>query len=69
MRDNHPMFVSVDGEYGSAVDLIQFTQGDLTDEEWDNVRALEGFERYRYIQALLDNEPAEVIAFILGEDY
>ena len=62
-----PMYVDADGQYGSAWELIQFKYGDLTQEQWDNVAELDGYDRVRYIQAVLDNDPLEQ-AYILGED-
>lgn len=57
----HPMYVSVDGDYGSAIELITFEFGQLTAEQWDTVAELDGLDRSRYIQAVLDND-SEVIA-------
>ena len=64
---NFPMYVDADGQYGPAEDLIQFKYGDLTQEQWDNVAELDGYDRLRYVQAVLDNDPLEQ-AYILGED-
>ena len=61
------MYVDADGQYGSAWELVQFEHGQLTAEQWQTVEELDGYDRLRYIQAVIDNDPLE-IAYILGED-
>jgi hypothetical protein len=61
------MFVDENGQYGSAGDMILLEYGQLTELQWQVVSELDGFDRYRYIQAVLDNDPLEQ-AYILGED-
>lgn len=65
---NYPMFVSIEGLYGTSAGLIQFSYGDLNEEQWEIAHELDGLDRHRYIQAVLDNDTEE-IAQILGEDY
>ncbi len=64
---NWPMVVLDDGEYGSADDLYTFDHGDLTEAQWVHVGELDGYDRRRYIEACVDNDPLEQ-AYILGED-
>jgi hypothetical protein len=61
------MFVDENGQYGSAADMILLEYGQLTEEQWEVVSELDGFDRFRYIQAVLDNDELE-ISYILGED-
>lgn len=60
---DYPMFVSIDGEYGSADDLREFEYGRLTDKQWTNVANLHENDRHRYISAILDNDPDEIAFF------
>lgn len=62
-----PMYVDADGQYGSAEGIVLFDHGQLTAEQWEAVDQLDGFDRIRYIEAVLDNDPLEM-AYILGED-
>ena len=55
------MFVSIDGEYGDAEDLITFDPSRLSDLQWETVGELSHFDRARYIEAILGVE-SEVIA-------
>ena len=55
------MFVSIDGEYGDAEDLITFDPSRLSDLQWETVGELSHFDRYRYIEAILSDD-SEVIA-------
>jgi hypothetical protein len=61
------MFMSIDGEYGDAEDLITFDPARLSDSQWETVEGLGGFDRYRYVQAILDDDTEEQ-ARVLGED-
>jgi hypothetical protein len=61
------MFVSIDGEYGDAEDLITFNGDRLTERQWDIVGELSHFDRYKYIDAIL-NDDSEVIAEYEGEE-
>ena len=62
-----PMYVDADGNYGSAWETVEFEYGQLTELQWQVVAELDGYDRLRYIQAVLDNDPLEQ-AYILGED-
>ena len=62
-----PMYIDADGQFGSAWELRQFEHGDLTEEQWATLAELDGYDRFRYVEAVLDNDPLE-IAYILGED-
>ena len=57
---NHPMYVSYDGEYGSALHLHTFQYDDLTADQWELVGNLDGTNRWIYIGAILggDHETA-----------
>lgn len=66
--DNYPMFVTSEGLYGSAQELRQFSYGDLSQLQWEVAQELDGFDRYCYINAVIDGDDEE-IARILGEDY
>jgi hypothetical protein len=66
----HPstrMFVNEDGGYGAANDMFTFEYGDLTEEQWDNVRALDERDRFDYIAACV-NRDTEEQARILGDN-
>ena len=62
-----PMYIDADGNYGSAWETREFEHGQLTELQWEVVAELEGYDRFRYITAVLDNDTEE-IANILGED-
>jgi hypothetical protein len=62
-----PMYIDADGQYGSAWETREFEYGQLTEVQWRVVAELDGYDRFRYITAVLDNDPLE-IANILGED-
>lgn len=57
------MFVSIDGEYGSADELREFRHGQLTDKQWELVANLHENDRHRYISAILDNDLDELAFF------
>lgn len=60
---NYPMFVSIDGHYGSADDLREFSYGDINDKQWELLLDLHHTDRHRYISAILDNDPDELAFF------
>ena len=62
-----PMYVDADGQYGSAWETREFRYDQLTTEQWATVHELDGYDRFRYISAVLDND-AEEQAHILGGD-
>lgn len=51
-----PMYVDADGQYGSAWETREFRHDALTAEQWDTAAELDGYERFRYISAVLDND-------------
>jgi hypothetical protein len=60
---NYPMFVSIDGLYGSAEDILKFNHGALTEEQWLRMEQLHDTDKHRYVTAILDNDPDELAFF------
>jgi hypothetical protein len=55
------MFVSIDGEYGDAEDLITFDPARLEEYQWQILGELSHFDRYKYVEAILSDD-SEVLA-------
>lgn len=64
---NYPMYIDIDGQYGSADDLYTFKHGELTLTQWENAETLDGPARYNYIVACVEGNEKEQ-ANILGEE-
>lgn len=58
-----PMYVDADGQYGSAWETRQFQYDALNDKQWEMVEVLDGYDRFRYISAVLDNDADELAYF------
>jgi|TARA_B110000879_G_C10708698_1_gene332019 hypothetical protein len=50
------MYVDADGQYGSAWEMIQFEHGRLDEAQWDRIYELDGYDRLKYIKAILEED-------------
>jgi len=59
---DHPMFVSIDGDYGTN-ELHTFEYGKLNEIQWEIVAGLSGLDRYLYIQAILEGDVRGILEY------
>lgn len=62
------MYCSQDGSYGDGSDILLFKQEDLTVRQWEIMESQSDYDRYLYVQAILEDDKDEIARLEEGFD-
>lgn len=63
-----PMFCSQDGSYGDGSDILLFKAADLSVRQWEIMESQSDYDRYLYVQAILEDDKDEITRLEEGFD-